>query len=111
MPAGQHDLTIEQGASYVLELSVSAEGQPVDLSGYIGKAQMRRKHTDAEHAAEFLVVVTNPATDGKLSIGLTAEQTAVISAGTYVYDLEIDNSGEVIRLLQGRLRVTPQVTR
>jgi hypothetical protein len=43
---------------------------------------------------------------------ITAAQTSALKAGTYVYDLELEApNGEVIRLIEGRFVITPEVTR
>ncbi len=50
---------------------------------------------------------------GKLKMELAAATSSGISAGQYVYDLEIYTSGDnnVKRLLQGDVTLTPEVTR
>ena len=48
---------------------------------------------------------------GVITISLTATQTGALKAGRYVYDVEIANAPEVIRVREGIITVTPQVTR
>lgn len=49
---------------------------------------------------------------GEISVHATAAQTGAITAGEYVYDMEITSaSGIVTRIIQGRATVSPQVTR
>lgn len=49
---------------------------------------------------------------GKIDIHATATQTGALTAGEYVYDLELTSpSGIVTRVIQGRATVRPQVTR
>ena len=53
-------------------------------------------------------------TAGTIAVTATATQTRDLTAGEYVYDLEITSpspSSKVTRLVQGRITVTPQVTR
>ena len=50
--------------------------------------------------------------NGSLVISLTANQTANMVAGRYVYDIElIDPANTVVRILEGIVTLTPEVTR
>lgn len=44
-------------------------------------------------------------------ISLTAENSADITAGRYVYDIEITGPEETLRVLEGIVVVNPGVTR
>jgi hypothetical protein len=47
-----------------------------------------------------------------VALSMNAATTGSITAGRYVYDVEsVDASGTVIRLVEGIVTVTPQVTR
>jgi hypothetical protein len=46
-----------------------------------------------------------------ITLGLTANQTSNLVAGRYVYDVELTEGGEVSRIVEGIVTVTPQVTR
>jgi hypothetical protein len=47
-----------------------------------------------------------------MDISLSAVQTSAMRAGRYVYDVEIvDSIGNVTRVVEGQLEVTPRVTR
>jgi hypothetical protein len=49
---------------------------------------------------------------GTIVITLTATQTAALTAGNYVYDLElVSGAGVVTRLVQGNVTVTAEITR
>jgi hypothetical protein len=115
MPAGIYDMTIEQGATFALNLTLQdADGDPFDLTGYTGRAQLRVRYSDASPLVSFTVTVPQVgtlATEGKLSVGLTATQTANLPPRALVYDLELVKNADVIRILQGRAEVSPEVTR
>lgn len=103
---------IDQGADFTTTIPVtSANGSPVDLTGYTGAAQMR-KHYAAQKYYAFTVTFPSPRTDGDVVISMTANTTNAIPAGRYVYDLEITSSdGAKRRVVEGMVTVTPQVTR
>jgi hypothetical protein len=50
---------------------------------------------------------------GEVTISLTASQSTLVKAGRYVYDVEITGTDpvETLRVLEGLVTVTPQVTK
>lgn len=103
------NIVIDQGASFSSSITVTDdEGVPVDLTGYTGTAQMR-KHYTSSNSVSFAVAVSNA---GIIALSLTANQTANIAAGRYVYDVEVtDTNNLVYRIVEGIVTLTPQVTR
>lgn len=103
-------IQIDQGANYSTSIDVTDDaGDPVDLTGYTGAAQMR-KHYTSTNAHAFTVAIANAS--GVVTLSMNATVTANITAGRYVYDCELtDGSGTVSRLVEGIVTVTPQVTR
>ena len=56
--------------------------------------------------------ITNPATAGLIDSSLSATETSAITAGYYVYDLEITSSGGVVtRVVEGKIQMKPEVTK
>lgn len=104
------NLIIDQGATFETTLNLTDDSdEAVDLTGYTGAGQIR-KHYTSSNATSF--AVTLGGANGTLTIGLSANSTANLAAGRYVYDIEVtDNSGIVSRLFEGIVTVTPQVTR
>jgi hypothetical protein len=118
--AGRFDIVLEQGASFVLPLTLRhADNTAFDLTGYTGRGQIRKFHRSTSVIASFTVVMDVVPTTGKLTVSLTAVETAGISCGEevtdekskYVYDLEIVSGGNVKRILDGFVFVSPEVTR
>jgi hypothetical protein len=80
----------------------------MNLAGYTGAAQMRR-HYSSTNSTAFVVTVAN---SGSVTLSLSANATANISYGRYVYDCEItSNAAIVTRVQEGIVTVTPEVTR
>jgi hypothetical protein len=73
---------------------------------------MRSTHASSSATASFAVSVVN-ASAGTMKMELSSSTTSGISAGRYVYDLEIHTSGDatVKRLIQGSVTINPEVTR
>jgi len=108
--ATKANLVIDQGASYSTTIDMLDEnGAAIDLSNYTGAAQLR-KHFTSTTATSFTIALGGA--DGTLTISLTANATANLTAGRYVYDVELtSNTGVVSRVLEGIVTVTPNVTR
>ena len=47
---------------------------------------------------------------GWISLRLSADDTADLPSGDFVYDLELELDGQVVRLLEGAATVTAEVT-
>ncbi len=117
MPAAQYDITIEQGATFLLDLLwKDSNGTPVDLTGYAARMQVRRKY-DAPDPALLSFTDANGAITlggaaGTIAIKGLATLTDVVPAKQGVYDLElVAPNGDVTRLVAGIVIVTPEVTR
>lgn len=117
MPAKQLNITLEQGAAFVINITwQSAEGTPVDLTGYTAKMQARYKYSDPAP------LVTFSTADGTITLGgvlgtVKVEGMALLPGLTEkrsgVYDLELTKTsdGLVTRLLQGSAVFSPEVTK
>ena len=117
--ADYEDLVVDQGADIAIELHlVNTDGSKKDLTNHNVAAKMKRGYnSDSSETIEFTTIVPDPPSDGVLTLSLTNEQTdALNTRGRYVYDVElsfVDSDGNTIveRVLEGKIRVTPSVTR
>lgn len=105
------NLTIDQGATFSKTFTIYATDTTVlNLTGYTIRGEMRKAYA-ASTSQEFTISCPEPTT-GVVTISLTATQTAALTAGKYVYDVETSSpAGTVSRTLQGNATVTPEVTR
>jgi hypothetical protein len=114
MAAGTLDLSIEQGATYNLVLTWQVNGTAVNLTNYTARLQARVDVEDTETVLSMTTGagITLGGVAGTITLDQTATQTALLAAGTYIYDLEmVAGSGTVTRLVQGELVVSAEVTR
>lgn len=105
------NLTIDQGSTFKADIDVTdADGDALNLAGYTVAGQLRKNYSSST-STDFTASVTST-TNGTIRISLSATQTNDLKAGRYVYDVEITSStGEVTRVLEGQVEVTPGVTR
>jgi|SRR6056300_63899 hypothetical protein len=105
------NIVLDQGTNYSLTINMTnLDGSAKDLTGYTVRAQIRKSYYTSTYTA-FTVVHDD--TGGEITMTLTAAQTSALKAGRYVYDLEAESSGatETLRVLEGIVTVTPEVTR
>lgn len=116
MSAALHNFTIEQGVttakSFVWK---DSNGDVIDLTGYTARMQIREAFTSsstilsATNQNGQLVITAN---QGKVTLTLTATETAALTFTTGVYDLElVSASGTVTRLVEGTVTLSKEVTR
>ena len=108
--ATKANLIIDQGATFSTSINLTdTDDVPVDLTNYTGAAQIRKHYTSSTYTP-FVVTLTG--NTGVVILSLSANATANLSPGRYVYDCEITgNTGYVSRVLEGLITVSPQVTR
>lgn len=118
--ADYEDFTIDQGADVAIELHLQeTDGSKKNLTGHYATAKMKRSYNsvDSDEIVDFTTTVTEPPTDGVLVLSLTNTQTDALNPRLrYVYDVELsflDSDGNTIieRILEGKVKVTPSVTR
>lgn len=131
MSAGRYSFTIEQGATFQLELQYKDSNKtPISLVGYSGKMQIR---PNAASSTVYLTLSSSLATDGtglnfsgsggsrdpkSGSIGIyiaSCTSSMLNFDGTAYYDLEIySGSGGcpyTVRLLEGQVQLSKEITR
>ena len=110
-------LKIIQGATFrkPLEWLAPDKTTPIDLTGCMARMQVRSEIESATVLLELTtenggIVIDGPA--GKLTLHLSPPATAAISWESGVWDLEVVHpNGDVTRLVQGSISVSPEVTR
>lgn len=105
--AYRYDLRIEQGADFVLTVECD-----IDLTGYTAASQVRKAYSSPLPLASASCSVDGP---GKtVEIRFSAAQTSAMPAGAQagVWDCELTAPGGTVqRLVEGRVSVSPEVTK
>lgn len=116
MTAGVYNFTLEQGVTFRRQVTIyDANNDPVDLTDFTARMQIR-----PEVESDTVIVYLTSA-NGGLTLGASAgtidilindtETSSVTTDG--VYDIEIisGDTGDVTRVLKGKVRLDPEVTR
>lgn len=110
MPAGYVDLYMDQGSTFDVSLNVDdVNGDPFNFTGYSIHSSMKKSYYSLNSTLDFNA---NSVLDqGIITLSSEATQTANVKPGTYVYDVIIqDSANTVIRVLEGRVFVSPGVS-
>lgn len=113
------DFELNQGADWALTLELAnKDGSTKDLTNHTVQAMLKRGYdADSDNTHLFSSIISNPATDGKVTLSLTNQQTDALSPRhRYLFDVElahVDSDSNVIieRILEGKITVNPSVTR
>lgn len=105
------EITIEQGSTFSTQVIVSdSTGDNKNLTDYSVRSQIRKSYYSST-ATDFTINITD-APSGQIEMGLSANTTANLRPGRYVYDVEIEDANNyVTRIFEGIATVLPGVTR
>jgi hypothetical protein len=138
MAAGKYNFTIEQGATTDFEVQYKDNcNNPIDLTDYAGRMQLRSNFADNTGSIYLTLSSSRDAdgtglnfsgsagdkspTQGSIGIFISAAKTQQLivsqssnSSAKILYDLEIYSGSTnpfVIRLIEGQINVSKEVTR
>lgn len=121
MPAGKYSFTIEQGTTHEFTvIKKDSNNSAVNLTGYSARMQIRPDFADLSStiyttvsssiAGDGTGLYINPVS-GSISVLISAQVTEDFNFDTGVYDLELYSGSVVERLLEGRVKISREVTR
>ena len=131
MAAGIYNFIIEQGTTVQFRIDYKdSNNQPVDLSGYTGRMQIRNAPKGNVLYANLSTVtgscgtglnftpeingVTQPLSSGSIEIVISAASSSAFNFDQAYYDLELVTSDltceYVSRILQGKVKLSKEVT-
>jgi hypothetical protein len=128
MAAGKYNFTIEQGTTTKFEVQYNDDdGTPIDLTSYQGRMQIRSDYADfdsnlyATLSSSLAVDGTGlnfrgidgskQLTSGSIGVIISSAVTETFDFDEGVYDLELVTGTNVTRLLQGKVKISREVTR
>lgn len=126
MAAGRYSFVLEQGATFNIQLDwKDGDNNPIDLTGYHARMQLRptvessqvylslSSSLDVSGSGIFLSGSTNdlPLASGSIGIYISADTSQHLDFNEAYYDLEMVNGVNVTRLIEGKVKLSKNVTR
>jgi hypothetical protein len=127
MAAGKYSFVIEQGATLQFQVDWTDEsGSAMDLTGYHARMQVRPMVESSEVFLNLSSSLSDscgtglnlsgsngitPLQSGSIGVYVSAHSSSLLTFGEAYYDLELVNGCEVYRLLEGKVRLSKNVTR
>jgi hypothetical protein len=115
MAAAKHNLVIEQGVDFVLEVTLTdSSGAAINVSDDTFTSRIRRSpETDAIQLSNTPIDFTPSGQNslGEVTFKLTAAETAALPGDNLIYDIfRTDELGNITRDLEGEIEVIERVT-
>lgn len=103
------NIVIDQGATFSTSYTIlGSDDQAVDFTSYTANSAMKKTYTSSNAYTFDVSLYSN----GQITLSMNAATTNSITAGRYVYDVEVVNlNGNKSRIVEGIVTVTPGVTR
>lgn len=118
--AARLDLIIEKGSTFskvfIWKTKDSQSGQltPVDLTGYKARLQVREDYDSSvvlfNLTTENGLILIEPLL-GKITVSIPSDYSTPVASSYGVWDIELYQDSYVKRLLEGRVKLTPEVTK
>lgn len=126
MAAGRYSFVIEQGATTNLQINwTDSSGSAIDLTGYQARMQVR---PSVESDTVYLSLsssleddgtglnlsgsdFTTPLQSGSIAVYISADTSSLLNFNEAFYDLEMVKGSVVTRLLEGKVKLSKNVTR
>ena len=110
----EYKITARQGSTFSKTLTWIVARDPVNLTGWTARMQVRESVDSPTVALEATTSngrITLGGAQGTIEITISAADMEDMEAGNYVYDLELVSGSEVTAILAGRFTVNAEVTR
>jgi hypothetical protein len=102
--------TLDKGTDFETELNLTEDdGSPLNLSGYIGSAKIRKYPTSPKYKPFTITFIDREG--GRVKISLDSTQTAGLESGRNYYDMFLtDSIGKVRKVIEGNIIVNESAT-
>jgi hypothetical protein len=113
MASSYYYLFMEQGVTFSIDVQLDDQfGANYNLINHATYSQMKKSYYAKTAVCNFNTYVDTG--NSRINLSLSAQDSANISPGRYVYDVIIvdtyNNSNTVVRVLEGIAEVSPRVT-
>lgn len=111
-------MRVEQGETFerAFRIKVESTGALIDYTGWTAAMQVRKSYASPDAvitctSANGKLVVVSGDPDCNLRLTIPPADTINMRSGDYVYDIELSNAGYVKKVLKGKFKLGPEVTK
>jgi hypothetical protein len=105
------ELTIDQGATFSSVINLTNDdNSAINVANATFSAEIRKSYYST-NATAIITVTKEDADNGVVRLSIPASNTANIKPGRYLYDLKMTDAGVTVRVIEGIVTITPQVSR
>lgn len=115
MEPALYNFSIHRGTTWSRRMTLTSDGDTVDLSSYEARMTIRRTHSSEPPHVELTSDpgggITLAATSPNIVVTMAAEQTAAMNFARAIYDLEIESpDGTINQLIYGVATLRKEAT-
>lgn len=109
--ANTYDFNITQGTSFLVFLNAeNSDGSSINLSGYNTRGYVKNQYGDNFYLYNLNPTTIYPLESGIVAISGNSTGTMLLPAGSFLYDIEIYNGFNSIKILNGDFNVFPSTS-
>jgi hypothetical protein len=110
METAKYNLSIQSGESVNRQFKLlTGNGLPYNLTGFTIQSFVKADYTSSA-AATFTCTSPEP-TNGLINISMTSQSSATLTGSCYFYDLRITSGSTALYPLEGKVVVSPSITK
>ena len=125
MSAGRYDIMIEQGATFTLPISYKDSSDAVinlatttnNNPDYTARMKIKESaggtiiaSSESSDAPKNTLSIALAASGNNITVTMSATNTAALDFETAIYDLELVSGASVDRIIEGRVKLSREVT-
>ena len=111
MSTPKYNLALNRGETFQKNIQVTdVAGVGLNLTDFTVESQIRAAYTDVSASAAFDCTVDAPLT-GQFILALPATASIALTGSCYFYDIRITSGSYVRYVLEGKVHISPSVTR
>jgi len=106
------ELTIDQNTTFTSTFDLANDdGTAMDVTNYTFKSEIRKSYYSTNPTANLQITAIDSA-NGHLLIRAEATETQNVKPGRYLYDVKMTkDNGDIIRVIEGIVTITPSVSK
>lgn len=110
METARYNMSIQSGESVNRQFKLlTANGLPYDLTGFTIQSFVKADYTSSA-AATFSCTSPDP-TNGLINMAMTSQSSAALTGSCYFYDIRITSGSTALYPLEGKVVVSPSITK